>query len=59
MAILHPIYTHDDLKALPDKQKRHELSAAILAVLHSDMEVRDLIRKKTQHKWEELKGKKT
>jgi ubiquinone biosynthesis protein Coq4 len=57
MGILHPIYTDDDLKDLTDKQKRQELSKAILDVLQNDKEVRNLIRQKTQAKWDELRRK--
>ena len=56
MGILHPVYTDNDLKDLPDKKKRQELSVAILEVLQTDLEVRSLIRKKTQAKFDELKG---
>jgi len=55
MGILHPVYTDDDLKDMPDKEKRRELSAAILAVLQTDKEVRNLIREKTQAKFDALK----
>jgi hypothetical protein len=55
MSFLHPIFTDDHLKDLQDKKKRQELSAAILAVLQTDEEVRNLIRQKVQAKWDDLR----
>ena len=54
MSFLHPVYTDDDLKQLPNKQKRRELSDALVEVLQTDTEVRALLRKKTQAKFDYL-----
>jgi hypothetical protein len=59
MGILHPVYTDDDLKHLPDKEKRRELSLAILKVLQTDKQVRKMIRDKTQATFDELRSRKT
>jgi len=57
MGILHPVYTEDDLKAMPDKEKRRQLSAEIFRLLQNDLEVRALLRRKTQYIYDQLKNK--
>ena len=57
MGTVFPVYPPEDLNNL-DLAKRKELAMAIRQVLHTDPEVRELIKRKTAGKFEELKGRK-
>jgi hypothetical protein len=54
MALIPPIYPPEDLAKLNEEQ-RNELRIAVLRVLQTDSQVRQLLKDKTSEAYEKLK----
>jgi hypothetical protein len=56
MSIFPPLYTQAELQKL-DEQKRNELRLAIVKVLQTDSQVREMLKDKTRAEYDQLAKK--